>query len=1007
MGVRPQSLLTARRIRSFAFVLGWILLAVEPAEGARAAENNPPSGLGMITGSVSNIATRNLLEGARVELPAIGIRTLTDNAGRYVLTGVPAGTHEIAVSYIGLNTQKKQVSVSAAQRTVSDFDLTSDIYMLQEFKVTGEPEGDALAITAQRNANNVKNVVAMDSFGNLPNMSAGEVVMRLPGIAGNPTEENLAIGFNIRGMAPALNTVTVDGGLMASIGTARNFQLQSITGTMFEQLELIKGHTPDKGADSLGGTINMKTRSTLNMREKRRISYNVAVRVAPPFTEQVPRREEHRAHPLITLGYQEVFSVLGGERNLGVAVNLFYSENAVGTFRMTNQYQNTLTDPAFLWSYQTRESYNNRKQRSVNVKTEYRHSFNSKFSLNLTVNDNIERFRRSDNARVYTGNANTVPNATTSGVIPGFTDKITEVRAIPGAQIDIIANGPNSFIVETYHVDFGGEHDIGPFQIDYNAVFSRNHQQSGLHSRGGQTALTNRINNIGWILDRTESDTYPRLTQTAGPDFTDFANYRPIPNGLVKTSSEQPQEIPQLRGNVRYTLPTAVTTHLKAGFAWREQSARLRNYSRRWSYIGTTALQADPSARPFANLKTGMNLPRWQASDFFSGGSAGVVPADPSLWREDLYYHEQLKYTGTRSATEAVTAGYIMAQGRLGREGWTGRTGYLVGVRAEKTETEGRGWVRARFGSTPAEQVADPAGAAERDYADTPRVTKGSYTKSFPSVHLTHDITPNLMARLSWSTSFGRPAFSNLLPNETINETDQTVTVNNAGLLPQTADNWDATLEYYFEPVGSFSAGWFHKTIKDYIVTGINAGVIPGGDDNGYNGEYEGFTRLTSANAGTATVQGWEFSYQQQFTFLPGLLKGLGASANYTVIDTHGNFGGTTNRQTGEVPGFIPKAANASLSWRYRGFSTRVLYNFTGSHIASYNATSPALNLYRFERNTVNLGLAYQWRPSVSFTCDVANLFNEKQRIYQGFPGRTQDIVINFVAITFGVSGRF
>ena len=76
-----------------------------------------------------------------------------------------------------------------------------------------------------------------------------------------------------------------------------------------------------------------------------------------------------------------------------------------------------------------------------------------------------------------------------------------------------------------------------------------------------------------------------------------------------------------------------------------------------------------------------------------------------------------------------------------------------------------------------------------------------------------------------------------------------------------------------------------------------------------------------------------------------------------------------------EENGFIPKAANMSLSWRYRGFSSRILYNFTGSHISTYSATSPALNLYRFDRNTWNVGVAYQFRPSLSVTCDVANIF--------------------------------
>jgi TonB-dependent receptor len=985
--------------------LAGLVAVIAPMYVAHGAERVSPSSTmsaatGVLTGTVSNTATRNLLEGARIELPQVGLTAFTDNTGRYVLTGVPAGTYDVMVSYIGLDNARAQVSVQAGQRAVRDFDLTTGIYTLQAFTVTGEREGDAAAITAQRNADNVKNIVAMDSYGNLPNMSAGEVVVRLPGIAGNPTDEGLNYQFNVRGMAPSLNTVTVDGALLPSIGTNRSFELQSITGTMFEQLELIKGHTPDKGADSLGGTINMKTRSPLNMKEKRRVSYSATVRVAPPFTEQVPLREQHRSHPLFTLGYQEVFDVFGSERNLGVAVNLFYSENAVGGFRTVRDFQSTMNQPAYIWSYRTWENFNNRKQESVNVKMDYRHSFNSKFTLTLTANDNIEKFRRAFETRAWTGSATTVPNATTSGIIPGFTDRITEVRPVAASTMDIMVSGPNNYIVRTYQADFGGEHEYGRFQIDYGATKGQNNLKRG-HGTGGY--LTNRLTNIGWILDRTQSDLYPRFTQTAGPDMSNPANYRPIANGLEVRPNEDNQKIAQLRGNVRYTTPLPIPVFLKTGFSWREQASDLRNNSRRWSYVGTNGLPADPSAVTYDSIKTGRVLPQWEVTPFMRNNQ----PADASLWREDLYYHEQLKYTGSRGVSEAVTAGYLMAQGKLGREGFFGHTGFLGGVRTEKTDTDSYGWVRARFGSTAAQQVADPTGSAQRDYANTLRETKGSYTKSFPSLHLTHDITPNLKTRLSWSTSFGRPPMSNLLPNETVSETNQTVTINNPSLLPQMAKNWDATLDYYFEPVGNLSVGWFHKTITDYIVSGVNAGYIPGGADNGYNGEYEGFTRLTTSNAGTAIVQGWEFSYQQQFTFLPGVLRGLSGSANYTILNTHGNFGGTTNLGTGQVAGFIPRAGNVSLSWRYRGFSTRVLYNYTGPHITTYSATSPALNLYRFERNTVNLGLAYQVRPTLAFTCDISNLFNEPQRLYVGIPDRMQNTTINFVTITFGVSGRF
>jgi outer membrane receptor protein involved in Fe transport len=259
------------------FALSFLCAAALFSPFARAAET------GTITGSVSNAATGNMLEGARIEVPSLKQTALTDNTGRYILANVPAGTHEVVATYIGLDPVKFEVSVSPGQRVARDFELTTAIYKLAAFTVTGEREGNAAMITEKRNADNVKDIIAMDSFGYLPNMSAGEVVMRLPGVAGSPTDEGLNYKFNMRGMDPNLNNVTVDGGTLTTLGTTRSFELQSITGTMFEALELVKGHTPDKGADSLGGTINFKSRSPLSMREKRRTTYNFSTRYAPPF----------------------------------------------------------------------------------------------------------------------------------------------------------------------------------------------------------------------------------------------------------------------------------------------------------------------------------------------------------------------------------------------------------------------------------------------------------------------------------------------------------------------------------------------------------------------------------------------------------------------------------------------------------------------------------------------------------------------------------------------------
>jgi iron complex outermembrane recepter protein len=950
---------------------------------------------GSITGNVTNSATGNHLEGARVEVPQLGRVVLTDNTGRFVLTGLPPGTHRLVASYMGLDAASLEVPVAAGQRVLQNFELTSDIYKLDAFTVTGEREGNAAALTAQRNAPNLMNAVAIDAYGNLPNMNASELAILLPGVAGEVSDEGNIVGFTIRGMGPGSNTITIDGALMASQGAAnRQTRMHTITGSMFDSLELTKGHTPDKGADSLGGTLNLRSRTPLSMREKRRITYNFSARWAPPFTEQIPMREQHRLHPLLNVAYQEKFSVLRSEEeNLGVSVNLFYSEQALGFYRVTSDWQNTTSRPAFVWDFRTQDNYNNRKQSSINTKFDYRFSPNTKISLNLIYNDAMERFRLRYYTRAFTGNQNTVPNATTSGVIPGFTDLVTQVRPVNASTFDIQSQMSN-FFHRQRHADLGFEHSWGPINLDYNGVISLDGINSGSGDGGD---LTFRATGIGWILDRTRSDIYPSFVQTAGPSLADPATYRP--QNFVFNDAFTGHEIRELRANLRYKLPTEFTWFAKTGVRWREELVEQRNKNRRFVFTGANAslLPTDPTIQTTAMEKLGLQIPQWHTNAL----ARGRTPVDMSLWREDLYFREQVRFTGTRAVTETVSAAYLMTNGRIGN------TGFLGGVRVEKTEDDSWGWVRQRFGSTAAEQAADPVGAAERDYANTFREISGSYTKWFPSVHLTHDIRPNLKARASWSTSIGRPPLNNLMPNEAVNEANETVTINNPALKPQSAETFDAALEYYFEPVGSVSVGWFHKTIKDFFQNNVPIGIVPPGPNNGFNGEYEGFTLQSRANLGEATIKGWEFSYQQQLTFLPGVLKGLGAFANYTYLTTSGDWGRSGAAASSTVPGFIPRTGNIGVSWRYRGFNTNVRVNHTGDYLTAANVANPALNLFRDKRTIVNAGVAYQFRPTLALSVDVQNLFREEQRFYRGFSDRMQSAIVPGINVTVGLSGRF
>ena len=989
---------------------------------------------GSVTGSVTNRTTGNGLEGAKVEIAPLRVSGLVDKTGRYVLAGVPAGTHEVTVSYWGLESVRATQTVVAGQRHTLDFELTSSIYVLEAFKVAGEKEGNAAAITRQRNAESLKNVVAMDAYGNLPNLDATELAFRLPGVTVGAAAEELTESLSVRGTGASMTMVTVDGGLISNIGAqSRQTRITLYTGAAFESLEVIKGLTPDTGAESLGGTINLRTRSPLNMKEKRRIDYTVSVAHAPAFTQQTPLRERRRSHPLINVGYQEKFRAFGSaEENLAVTLNVFYSENVFGFYNTQRDFQQTNTQPAYLWDYRTRDSYNNRQQRSVSTKFEYRLSPTSLLRLNVAMNNAEEPSRRQYQTRAFAGGATTVPNAINTGVVPGWTDRITTVRAVPTPAGATAASTPAAAIDLTSqlisrsqrlrHFDAAGENKYDRFDWDWAALWSRSRRRV----LGNEAALVSRIggvpvigpngqagstaNNlvgpagqtgVGWILDRTQSDLFPRFIQNGGLDFTNPSSYRPTQNGLSTTAGDLLEHLVRdVRGNARYKLPIdAFTAYLKSGFDLREQT--LSNWSpsrRRYSYIGRDALPTDPTFVSMEKVKTGRNLPVWEASAFYQSDG----PVNPALWSEDLYYRESSKFTGFNRTQETVTAGYLMTQGKIGRYG------FLTGVRGETTETEASSFVRSRVPASTAAQLSNPKGSAELDYANNYRTRDGAYTKYFPSAHLYRDLLANLKVRASWSTSFGRPAMTNALPTESANETAQTLTVGNPALLPQMGKTWDLNLEYYFEPSGNLTVSWFHKTIRDYIVTGREVGIVSLGTGNGFNGQYEGFKLLSTENAGTAIIQGWEFSYLQQFRFLPGLLRGLTLNANYSIIDTHGDYGTPgAYLGTNQIVGFIPRTANVSLSWNYLRFGARILYNYTAENIRSYTAAQPSRNQYLMARKLVNLALSYRLRTNLTLQFDVANLTNAPIQYYRGLPDQMEQTVLQGVKINAGIQGRF
>jgi TonB-dependent receptor len=584
------------------------------------------------------------------------------------------------------------------------------------------------------------------------------------------------------------------------------------------------------------------------------------------------------------------------------------------------------------------------------------------------------------------------------GIVPGYTKTVTEWRAIPASTVT--ANSSFEWKhVGSVHAEIGAVHKFRGLDVDYNLYKS---VSTTNYPHNDQTNII--ATGIGLRLEDTGDPNLPRLTQTGGPDITNPNSYSTVRRDLRVAQGKDAFEGAAI--NIKKSFETVVPMWVKAGVRLRTQNRDLFADQFRWNYVGrdgvtglnpATGINDDnlaqfvnPDIRRWGGLDKYPLLPtlNWATWGFNPGGSykpgssleTGVRDT-PALFVEDVELRTRTALAARQKFEESINAAYIMGNLELGKLQIT------AGLRVEETKTEGDG---AKNEVTPAEAALRAAFAGPLTTAEIIRRTtaqysgrqkaKGDYREVFPGVHFKYNVSNNLLVRASYSTNIGRPAIGQLIPNTTVDNIRRSLVISNPSLKPQHANNFDLGVEYYFEPVGVFSAGVFLKEIKQFIFT--RSGDIIQGNTGEY-AEYTGYTFSSQFNGGAARVRGFELAYQQQFTFLPGVWKGFGVYANYSRNETEGDYGGTVS--TTKVAGFIPETANAGVSYIRFPLTIRFQYNYVGRRLVGVSAAQARLN-YRRATGISDIKTVYEINKNFSVYLDAWNIF-DVQELSQEFEG--------------------
>lgn len=315
--------------------------------------------------------------------------------------------------------------------------------------------------------------------------------------------------------------------------------------------------------------------------------------------------------------------------------------------------------------------------------------------------------------------------------------------------------------------------------------------------------------------------------------------------------------------------------------------------------------------------------------------------------------------------------------------------------------------------------------------AGRPIVGKNDYTDFLPSMNLIYEPRHDLLVRFSAAKVMARPLLGNLSPTITSisvpsngDNTGASFTIGNPRLSPFRATNLDASVEWYFNRSSLISVAAFSKKISSFPQTVLFSAPLSQFVDAdtiaairaqftntnqlAYIDADAPFTARQYRDAPGGWLHGLEASYQQNFTFLPGPLKNMGALINYTYIKSKLHYildpgTATTPQTTGVGPflGVSPQALNATLFYedntirarvtvaRRKGYST--MYPIAAGSCSpglstvgsgtkeSVGCDSPLINDFVFSKGTTNVDASLNINVTKNFaiTFEGLNLTNQ------------------------------
>ena len=942
-----------------------------------------------ITGKITDITTGSFLPGANVYLSGTNYGSSSDRSGSFTINNVPSGNYVLKVSYVGYTEFSVDIELDD-QLLTQNAGLSVDYIEMSSVNVSGLSQGQAKALSQQRSAGNIKNIVSRDQMEKFPDQNVADVLQRLPGIA---LESDHGEGryVQIRGAEASLNTTTINGIKVPSPEDVRKISLDIIPSYSLGSVEVTKAITPDMDGDAIGGHVNLITKNAFD--------YNGQFMEAKVAGGHRPLYGKNGGMGAFTYGNQFM------DGKLGLIVSSSYEFNDMKTDNIELEWADKYEYVTDVVDSEEDETYVV-EEADGDIVTDIALKNYSLSRERVGITSSLD-YKLAENSKLYVNViSNTYTDTENRNRLRYRLDKSVDEETPGSGYFDVTSDGGTAKLARIYRelksrssiskinsFSLGGEHALGKLGLDWSVTKSYAEE---LRDPSVNAEFVVKDINMDYEFSDVNHPKVSNFTDEDGAAFDqhDLSSYE---LDEIEIEGDYIPDAKKPNGNLVSGDDQVLAFNLSVPLALGSANGKIK-------------MGAKLSSKEKKSNKSGGEVWGWDGDDDLLMKDFSM-DIDGEKYMEDNYVHThgidvkkirdhmsanigsyeilplyEDAILETWDATEDIFAFYGMADMKIGK------INFIGGARMENTSSTYKSWL----GNV---EDAEDGGydiPTSLDSFFTEQIVSKDYTDVLPMAHVRYAVNDRTLVRAAYTETIARADFAALVPFVATDGDD--AEAGNPELESAHSKNIDLMLEYYPKGLGIFSFGYFSKAIDNYIYTAVLK------DETIRDGAKVYDEVVMPVNGEAATLNGWEMNFQKNLDFLPGPLSNLLLYLNYTSTSSEADYGPEREKTT--FPGQAANTGNLSFAYETSKLTARFSQSIADKYITEVGEDKDE-DIYYDPANRLDFSLSYNFNNKLTFFADVLNITDVPHVYFMGDVSRPVEKEVYGPTVKIGTNYRF